>query len=113
MRGTEHLRDWYKAIRRRSGSIWVGYVKLAQLLNFWFHGKSLDLQILKIDLQELANNLQNNGIDFKKIAILRWANFMNVWNLPIMGMINYLLYKPFGFSSIYVGRIDLERSGYK
>ncbi|KAL4103533.1 hypothetical protein QTP88_018896 [Uroleucon formosanum] len=57
---------------------WVGYVKLAQLLNFWFQGESLDLKILKIDLQILANNLQNNGIDFKKIAILRWANFTNV-----------------------------------
>jgi len=36
------------------------------------------LQILKIDLQILANNLQNNGIDFEKFAVLRWANFTNV-----------------------------------
>jgi hypothetical protein len=41
-------------------------VKLGQLLIFWFHGESLDLQIQKVDLQELANNLQHNGIDLKK-----------------------------------------------
>jgi len=46
------------------------YVKLAQLLNFWFHGESLDLQILKIKFQILANNLQNSGIDLKKIKYL-------------------------------------------
>jgi len=29
------------------------------------------LQILKIDLQILANNLQNNGIDFEKKEVLK------------------------------------------
>jgi len=41
-------------------------VKLAHLYIYKIHGESLDLQILKIDLQILANNLQNNGIDLKK-----------------------------------------------
>jgi len=44
-------------------------VKLAHLYIFWIHGESLDLQIL-------ANNLQNNGIDLKGIEVLRWANFI-------------------------------------
>jgi len=47
-----------------------GYGKLAQLLIFWFHGESLDLQILKISLEILANNLQNNDIDLKKLQFL-------------------------------------------
>jgi len=43
-----------------------GLHEVGPTLNFWFDGKKLDLQILKIDLR---NNLLNNDIDLKEIAV--------------------------------------------
>jgi len=52
-------------------------MKLSQLLIFCLNTEMLDLKILKIDLQILVNNLQNNGMDRIKIVELRRVNFMN------------------------------------
>jgi len=38
----------------------LGLREVGPFFNFWFHSESLDLQILKIVLQVLENNLQNN-----------------------------------------------------
>jgi uncharacterized protein YcfL len=44
----------------------VSYVNFAEILIFLFHDESLELQILKIDLQILTNNIEKNGTDLKK-----------------------------------------------
>jgi hypothetical protein len=38
-------------------------MKLSQIIIFLFHVDNLNLKVLKIDLQVLENNLQNNVID--------------------------------------------------
>jgi hypothetical protein len=48
--------------------MWGGYVKLAPRAQNLSHGQSIDLQILKPDLQIIANYLQNFGTGPKSIG---------------------------------------------